>query len=149
MIRRPQRSTRTDTLLPYTTLFRSVGDRAVEEAFPEAAALGAIAELRRHRATEGAGEAGEAAEIRRQQGLETSADLARQDRRLGTTGDADDQRIAVDDRGGDEAGEIRPVDDVHRHAGALCRSGDRRIDPGEAGGAGRPEGHTSELQSRR
>src|SRR3546814_14214463 len=28
MIRRPPRSTRTDTLFPYTTLFRSVGDRA-------------------------------------------------------------------------------------------------------------------------
>src|SRR3546814_13521742 len=27
MIRRPPRSTRTDTLFPYTTLFRSVGDR--------------------------------------------------------------------------------------------------------------------------
>src|SRR3546814_13303866 len=31
MLRRPPRSTRTDTLFPYTTLFRSaVGDRAVE-----------------------------------------------------------------------------------------------------------------------
>src|SRR3546814_20510275 len=29
MIRRPPRSTRTDTLFPYTTLFRSVSDRAV------------------------------------------------------------------------------------------------------------------------
>src|SRR3546814_4263922 len=28
MIRRPPRSTRTDTLLPYTTLFRSFGERA-------------------------------------------------------------------------------------------------------------------------
>src|SRR3546814_2960549 len=28
MIRRPPRSTRTDTLFPYTTLFRSVDDRA-------------------------------------------------------------------------------------------------------------------------
>src|SRR3546814_2863960 len=28
MIRRPPRSTRTDTLFPYTTLFRSIGDRA-------------------------------------------------------------------------------------------------------------------------
>src|SRR3546814_2286195 len=28
MIRRPPRSTRTDTLFPYTTLFRSVGDAA-------------------------------------------------------------------------------------------------------------------------
>src|SRR3546814_16455873 len=27
MIRRPPRSTRTDTLFPYTTLFRSMGDR--------------------------------------------------------------------------------------------------------------------------
>src|SRR3546814_15343927 len=32
MIRRPPRSTRTDTLFPYTTLFRSIGeDAAVEE----------------------------------------------------------------------------------------------------------------------
>src|SRR3546814_10378684 len=29
MIRRPPRSTRTDTLFPYTTLFRSVGEAAV------------------------------------------------------------------------------------------------------------------------
>src|SRR3546814_19589895 len=28
MIRRPPRSTRTDTLFPYTTLFRSIGDGA-------------------------------------------------------------------------------------------------------------------------
>src|SRR3546814_13497927 len=32
MIRRPPRSTRTDTLFPYTTLFRSVDDRAVVTA---------------------------------------------------------------------------------------------------------------------
>src|SRR3546814_4626487 len=31
MIRRPPRSTRTDTLLPYTTLFRSHHDRAVNQ----------------------------------------------------------------------------------------------------------------------
>src|SRR3546814_16168278 len=30
MIRRPTRSTRTDTLFPYTTLFRSVGEEGVE-----------------------------------------------------------------------------------------------------------------------
>src|SRR3546814_15512939 len=29
MIRRPPRSTRTDTLCPYTTLFRSAGDQAL------------------------------------------------------------------------------------------------------------------------
>src|SRR3546814_17291484 len=33
MIRRPPRSTRTDTLFPYTTLFRSVVGRAVAESF--------------------------------------------------------------------------------------------------------------------
>src|SRR3546814_9603937 len=32
MIRRPPRSTRTDTLFPYTTLFRSVGASAVRPA---------------------------------------------------------------------------------------------------------------------
>src|SRR3546814_6569438 len=33
MIRRPPRSTRTDTLFPYTTLFRSTGSRADGAAF--------------------------------------------------------------------------------------------------------------------
>src|SRR3546814_12321679 len=33
MIRRPPRSTRTDTLFPYTTLFRSTGALAAEAAF--------------------------------------------------------------------------------------------------------------------
>src|SRR3546814_2111947 len=33
MIRRPPRTTRTDTLFPYTTLFRSDAARIVEEAF--------------------------------------------------------------------------------------------------------------------
>src|SRR3546814_4951338 len=34
MIRRPPRSTRTDTLFPYTTLFRSAGRRAAPDASP-------------------------------------------------------------------------------------------------------------------
>src|SRR3546814_18383469 len=34
MIRRPPRSTRTDTLFPYTTLFRSIGDFAAEVYAP-------------------------------------------------------------------------------------------------------------------
>src|SRR3546814_5342875 len=34
MIRRPPRSTRTDTLFPYTTLFRSYGDRRGVEQRP-------------------------------------------------------------------------------------------------------------------
>src|SRR3546814_8243541 len=38
MIRRPPRSTRTDTLFPYTTLFRSL--RAIKKVDPEATELG-------------------------------------------------------------------------------------------------------------
>src|SRR3546814_6892011 len=34
MIRRPPRSTRTDTLFPYTTLFRSLFERAMQMADP-------------------------------------------------------------------------------------------------------------------
>src|SRR3546814_2383421 len=53
MIRRPPRSTRTDTLFPYTTLFRSL-DRidareigGVEHMLPPGARLGLLAEHRR------------------------------------------------------------------------------------------------------
>src|SRR3546814_7816960 len=42
MIRRPPRSTRTDTLFPYTTLFRSVVLRAVKRCF-QGAAVGRLA----------------------------------------------------------------------------------------------------------
>src|SRR3546814_57657 len=38
MIRRPPRSTRTDTLFPYTTLFRSAGDRPGQRHVDPAAA---------------------------------------------------------------------------------------------------------------
>src|SRR3546814_8741981 len=34
MIRRPPRSTRTDTLFPYTTLFRSPGPRPAQDHYP-------------------------------------------------------------------------------------------------------------------
>src|SRR3546814_19868183 len=44
MIRRPPRSTRTDTLFPYTTLFRSIGDRLVEAALRPAQRTGADVE---------------------------------------------------------------------------------------------------------
>src|SRR3546814_6410498 len=44
MRRRPPRSTRTDTLFPYTTLFRSGGQDLVVELGPDRAAQGGIAE---------------------------------------------------------------------------------------------------------
>src|SRR3546814_16700197 len=49
MIRRPPRSTRTDTLFPYTTLFRSDGVEAVHDA-PDGAEQ---ADEGRHRANRG------------------------------------------------------------------------------------------------
>src|SRR3546814_15219078 len=45
MIRRPPRSTRTDTLCPYTTLFRSLVGGAVENQAAEAHAYDAACEL--------------------------------------------------------------------------------------------------------
>src|SRR3546814_6782280 len=41
MIRRPPRSTRTDTLFPYTTLFRSEGDTSASYMLPEMVTLAA------------------------------------------------------------------------------------------------------------
>src|SRR3546814_19301465 len=47
MIRRPPRSTRTDTLFPYTTLFRSEQEAVTEnlEIFPVAASAGLLGEI--------------------------------------------------------------------------------------------------------
>src|SRR3546814_12320937 len=42
MIRRPPRSTRTDTLFPYTTLFRSIGDRPINFHMDALRAFGAV-----------------------------------------------------------------------------------------------------------
>src|SRR3546814_2775791 len=55
MIRRPPRSTRTDTLFPYTTLFRSVGRRAARRDRPARHHRRRSADLRRHRHRPGDG----------------------------------------------------------------------------------------------
>src|SRR3546814_11617799 len=47
MIRRPPRSTRTDTLFPYTTLFRSDGRVAIAHSLVELADLPAMAPFHR------------------------------------------------------------------------------------------------------
>src|SRR3546814_11310292 len=44
MIRRPPRSTRTDTLFPYTTLFRSSSPRTLTQKRPASAILGQLEE---------------------------------------------------------------------------------------------------------
>src|SRR3546814_8753615 len=48
MIRRPPRSTRTDTLFPYTTLFRSVGSLDVLHGDPQLAGVGLAAAEHAH-----------------------------------------------------------------------------------------------------
>src|SRR3546814_17560363 len=52
-IRRPPRSTRTDTLFPYTTLFRSESDRRLQGAAAGGRALPRHLQARRHGAVQG------------------------------------------------------------------------------------------------
>src|SRR3546814_15143248 len=63
MIRRPPRSTRTDTLFPYTTLFRSVVARDFGQALE--ARLGELSRLTRYRPARfvGLGEGGDEARV--------------------------------------------------------------------------------------
>src|SRR3546814_9244563 len=118
MIRRPPRSTRTDTLFPYTTLFRSF--RCRRPASPERA--GEVAA--RHRA-----------EPERQRGVDCQAD-----------GDQDRQRgRPLDEAVGQPA---LGADPGHPERGAHCGGGgeNARQAPAEAG-IERSEEHKSELQS--
>src|SRR3546814_13282779 len=45
MLRRPPRSTRTDTLFPYTTLFRSVADRPQRRRAPRHQHVGGVDDI--------------------------------------------------------------------------------------------------------
>src|SRR3546814_15177502 len=66
MIRRPPRSTRTDTLFPYTTLFRSQLSHTHQGAFGEEAPAHHTADLRPHlRSLDGRDPAGKFARQRR------------------------------------------------------------------------------------
>src|SRR3546814_7774667 len=69
MIRRPPRSTRTDTLFPYTTLFRSL-DRGRQEEFHISLRADHRADVAavEHRALETAGRGGREAALEVQQG---------------------------------------------------------------------------------
>src|SRR3546814_1635070 len=130
MIRRPPRSTRTDTLVPYTTLFRSVeplvgqpGDLGVEQAEVDVLA-----------------EAGHATVVQRRQDRghrvhaahdvgDSDADLHRLALRL--AGQAHDAAHAL--------GQV-VVAGARRIGAGLAEAGDRAVDQ-------RSEEHTSELQS--
>src|SRR3546814_10789801 len=54
MIRRPPRSTRTDTLFPYTTLFRSPEHRLVQAEIDDLSLAGSVARPQRHQHADGA-----------------------------------------------------------------------------------------------
>src|SRR3546814_12699450 len=85
MIRRPPRSTRTDTLFPYTTLFRS-RDKAIAARLVDPAALEARSEAGARRgATDGLAGAGEA--LRRRIDADTAAHAALADRLAADTAD--------------------------------------------------------------
>src|SRR3546814_3934504 len=55
MIRRPPRSTRTDTLFPYTTLFRSHGKRHLLQLCPVLPMSASANKVRAHRSPRGRG----------------------------------------------------------------------------------------------
>src|SRR3546814_6458139 len=121
MIRRPPRSTRTDTLFPYTTLFRSDGaaDLADDEVL--------VGEVRAHEGLDGVGDVGDdlhgGAEI-------VAAPLARQDLRV------DLSRGHVVGLACRHAGEALVVTEVEVGFGTIV--GDVNL---------RSEEHTSDLQS--
>src|SRR3546814_5831032 len=81
MIRRPPRSTRTDTLFPYTTLVRSGGQRIDAGALQLDRALGDLATLRAQRVGDRLQGGGLARTVGAQQGDDTAArDLQRNPR---------------------------------------------------------------------
>src|SRR3546814_8741343 len=133
MIRRPPISTRTDTLVPYTTLFRSVPSVAAASRFrlPAEAARGARYEHRGGRARRDA-----AAGVRRRQG------------RLALSGRSGRGFVAVPAGATELRGPLVLASPWRQSAVAVARDladaaqrprGVRRVD--------RSEEHTSELQS--
>src|SRR3546814_18897156 len=109
MIRRPPRSTRTDTLVPYTTLFRS---------FP--AVLGVVAAaVNQHEARATEGDAIELRGRRRSSGLAAFVELGLEDERSGGEVLQHRRREAADDAG-DQGGPENAV----QHC---ARSEERRV----------------------
>src|SRR3546814_4870215 len=119
MIRRPPRSTRTDTLFPYTTLVRSGGQRIDAGAIQLDRALGDLATLRAQQVGDRLQGGGLARTVGAQQGDDTAA----RDLQRNPFQHQDD--VVVDH-----------LDVVHREDGS--GGGDR---------SPRSEEHTSELQS--
>src|SRR3546814_6738692 len=109
MIRRPPRSTRTDTLFPYTTLFRSDGRRSTHTRDRRGP---------RRRGCEGRGRATAAA--RHVRGLEA----------VGRAGESGRARAGREGKSGPEAGHARWAETVEPHAeeGEGGKSEEHRIE---------------------
>src|SRR3546814_6814936 len=124
MIRLPPRSTRTDTLFPYTTLFQSAVDDAPQ--FGRFEQEGVVAE-RARQFDEARGRAG---------GVQRLHDRARFARRIEPVGieadDAEARRRAAEGMGEHPAMFLREIEIIHRAGDVEIRSS---------------EEHTSELQS--
>src|SRR3546814_7863868 len=131
MIRRPPRATRTDTLFPYATLFRS--DRRQGGAAREIRKAGGRAADRGDSRTRGRGD-GRARRPGRRAAPRSGAAAAKEDRR---------DRAADGQAGGRRDADAR-IDD--RFAVADARRSQRCRHGGVRRG-GRSEEHTSELQS--
>src|SRR3546814_16380900 len=96
MIRRPPRSTRTDTLFPYTTLFRS---ELASEAGVDGAGCLRVAEAEQREADQDEDVRAEGGAFRKQRRHAGDAEDGDQD-------GADAERGAAPDAVGDDAGEI-------------------------------------------
>src|SRR3546814_5738176 len=125
MRRRPPRSTRTDTLFPYTTLFRSVDHADADAVQAAAECVVLVAEL--------------AARVQAGEGQFHARDLL--------------LRVDVDRHAAAVVGPLAAAVGVQHHVDLPRVSGqglvDRVVDHflGQVVGAGRSEEHTSELQS--
>ncbi len=71
---------------------------------------------------------GKVTDARRQEGFDALAQAAREHRRSTARADGDDDLAAIDDGGEDEAGKLRPVDDVDRDVPGARARGDHLIE---------------------
>ena len=106
---------------------------SVKEAVPEAAAQPSVGNDRLDRVAKLPGKACEVAEASRKHGFDLLAHASRQQWRSAAAGDADNDRIAVDNGGYDECRKLDIVDDVDGNPGLSRRFRNPAIDRGIAG----------------
>ena len=107
---------------------KTVAQRAEEEPPPEITARRTRLERGRHPGPKSDGPPGQGAETGRQHRLDLLADALAEDRGRTLGADGDHQRVAVDDGGGDDGGEVGAVDDIDRNAAGLRGGRYRRLE---------------------